>query len=484
MRFVPTAELERGMKVARDIVFTTQAAILKKNTYLTDNYLKFLTEKGFLGVYIADEMSEDIEIEDLVDPEIINCGVDAVKNENINTMVDVATDIVGDLLGKSELSANLIDLRSYDDYTYHHSVNVGVLSALVGKQMGLVDSELRDLCLSGICHDLGKRQIEYEILNKPSRLTDDEFEVMKRHPRLAYDFLNLQARINANVKSGVLYHHENIDGSGYPNGLVGDKIPKFARIIHVTDVYDALTSKRPYKNPFEPLDAFFYLEGGKGKLFDEEVVDALISVVPAYPVGIDVFLSNGERAVVVSHTEDMLRPMIRLYSNQQLVDMESDKDFNDVYIIRSGIVPDSEEREVEVLNEGRGTKAGVVQKKKATIMVVDDNKMSRFHLRDALNHDYDILLFDGAMEALNYIKTNEHPDLIISEINMPVMDGFSLMEKIRNITKKDIPFVMQSKDSDKETVINCKRAGATDFFTKPINPIYVKERLYQILNNR
>lgn len=478
MRFVPTSELIRGMKVARDIVFTTQAAILKKNTYLTDNYLKFLSEKGFLGIYVADEMSEDIEIEETIDPEIFNSGVNAVKNENINVIIDVATDIVDDLLNKSEVSANLIDLRSFDDYTYHHSVNVGVFSVLVGKKIGLSQEDLRELCLAAICHDLGKKRIDHEILNKPGRLTDEEFEHIKEHPRHAYDFLNLQANISATVKAGVLYHHENMNGSGYPAGLSGDKIPLFAKIIHATDVYDALTSKRPYKNPYEPLDAFFYLEGGKGSLFDAKIVDAIIATVPAYPVGTDVFLSNGDRAVVVSHTNDMLRPTVRLYSNKELIDMSTDEAFSKVYILRSGIFPESDEKEVSILNENRG---GEAKRDKPKIIIVDDNKTSLYHLRDALDHDYEITMFESPIDALKHVGANGIPDLMISELDMLVMSGIDMLEKIKKTTTMNIPIVFIGKDKGKDAPIKCKMAGGLDYFQKPINPIYLKERIYNII---
>ena len=318
MRFVPSEALQPGMVVARDIWGPTPAAILKKGIELTPKSIRFLNEKGYLGVYISDHLSEDVDIEEIVDQQLVRDGLMAVEQKNIGQIMNVAMELVANIFESEKVSVDLFDLRSYDDYTYHHSVNVGVYCAAVGRKMGLPQEEVVLLSLAAICHDLGKRDIDEAIIKKSGKLTDAEFEEVKKHPQYSSEILRSDPSIPLSVIQGVLMHHENENGSGYPYGKKGDEIPMFAKIIHVLDVYDALTSKRPYKNPFAPSDAFEYIQNNRGQLFDRDVVEAMIEVVPAYPPGIDVTLSNGEKALVMAHTFNALRPKVKILESEKV----------------------------------------------------------------------------------------------------------------------------------------------------------------------
>lgn len=479
MRFIPVEQLERGMIVGRDIIFTTQAAILKRNTELSSKYIDFLLEKGFLGVYVADEVSEEVELEDTLDQKLFQNSVEAVRDGDVETIIDIATDIVGDLLSKSVVCTDILDLRSFDDYTYHHSVNVAVYCVLVGKRLGLKESALKNLCLAGLCHDLGKRQIDPEILNKNGRLTEEEFTIIKNHPVYSMEALNKDKELPSVVKQGVLHHHENLDGSGYPDGQSGKKVSLFARIIHAVDVYDALTSKRPYKEPYEPLDAFAYLDGGRDRMFDSEIVDIIFKVIPAYPLGIDVYLSNGERALVIRHSDDMLRPIVKVYGTNRIVDLSIDEDYEDVEVTSSGIVSRMQEVEKHKIS-GKNSK----NVKKPKILVVDDNRLSLVMTRDALENAYEVETVVSGTDALEYIEKNGKPDLIIMDIEMPVMNGIRTMEIINERYGGDIPVVFQTSVRDRDTIIQCKMMGAAEYIIKPANPVFVKETVYLALNGR
>lgn len=175
--------------------------------------------------------------------------------------------------------ANAIDAK--DNYTHGHSERVGWLSRFVGEALGLETPQLQVLEWAGVLHDVGKIGIAENILNKPGRLTEAEFAEMKRHPRLSYEVLRPVASL-APVLEGVLYHHENHDGSGYPDGLRGEAIPLAARVIHVVDIFDALTSTRSYRAGFPVARALEILEQDAGRVTDPRITQVFIDSFRAY----------------------------------------------------------------------------------------------------------------------------------------------------------------------------------------------------------
>ncbi len=174
---------------------------------------------------------------------------------------------------------NAIDAK--DNYTSDHSERVGNLARMTGAALGLAREELQALEWAGLLHDVGKIGISEQILNKPGRLTGYEFAQMKRHPQIGYDTLRPVTRL-APVLDAVLYHHENFDGSGYPAGLTHDQTPLAARIIHVVDIFDALTTRRPYRRGFELEQAIALLQEDAGRVTDPEVTAAFIATLRSY----------------------------------------------------------------------------------------------------------------------------------------------------------------------------------------------------------
>lgn len=175
--------------------------------------------------------------------------------------------------------ANAIDAK--DNYTSGHSQRVGWLAKLVGRAMQLPANELQNVEWAGLLHDVGKIGVPEHILNKPGKLTDEEFDQIKRHPRQSFEVLRPVASLEP-ILGAVLYHHENHDGSGYPEGLSADQIPLGARIIHVVDIFDALTSTRAYRRGFTVEKAFAILREGAGKVTDPHVTDVFINVFSQY----------------------------------------------------------------------------------------------------------------------------------------------------------------------------------------------------------
>lgn len=175
--------------------------------------------------------------------------------------------------------ANAIDAK--DNYTCGHSERVGWLARLTGAALGLPKSDLQVLEWAGLLHDVGKIGISERILNKPGQLTPEEFEEIKKHPRMSYEVLRPVERFGP-VLDAVLYHHENHDGSGYPEGLAGDRIPLSARIIHVVDVFDALTTTRPYRRGFTIAQAIETLRAEAGRVTDPHITEVFIKAFFRY----------------------------------------------------------------------------------------------------------------------------------------------------------------------------------------------------------
>lgn len=318
MRYVTIEKIEPGMILAKSVYNEADHILLGAASVLNEDYIEKLTTRGFQGLYIDDEISSGIDIEETISVELRNRGVKSLQECNIDESLEVAQGIVDQIINSKTISLDLVDLRTFDDYTFRHSVNVAVLSTVIGIGMSLSHQDLLELCAAAIFHDLGKLRIPDEILNKPARLTPEEYEVMKQHPVYSYELIKGRWDISAKTKVGVLHHHENEDGSGYPNGLESSQIYLFAKIIHVADVYDALTAKRPYKQPYALSEAAEYLMAGYGTMFDKDVVDAFLKFVPIYPKGMEVTLSDGRKGIIVENTAHTLRPVIRLMDGTEI----------------------------------------------------------------------------------------------------------------------------------------------------------------------
>ena len=185
-----------------------------------------------------------------------------------------------------------------DNYTYQHCVNVAILSLMLGIQLNLKKQELYDLCMGGILHDVGKIFIDREIIQKPGRLSFEEMEAMKQHSFKGYEYLKDSTDISSNIKVMVLQHHEKFNGQGYPDCRKGEEINKLARVVSIADVYDALTSDRPYRKAMSPNDALEYIMAGGDSQFDYKMVRAFSKMIVPYPEGTIVRLSNNDIALV------------------------------------------------------------------------------------------------------------------------------------------------------------------------------------------
>jgi putative nucleotidyltransferase with HDIG domain len=236
----------------------------------------------------------------------------AIQPEAVMPMVE---EINASVSRHPDALLSVARLKNHDEYTYMHSVAVCALMVALGRRLGLPDDQIRDAGAAGMLHDLGKAAMPLTVLNKPGALSDDEFKIMKAHPVRGYDMLRQSGSASEAVLDVALHHHEKFDGSGYPHNLKGDAISLMARMGAVCDVYDAITSNRPYKKAWGPAESLQRMVSWKGH-FDELVLKAFIRSVGIYPVGALVRLESDRLGVVLEQGEgSLLTPKVRVFFN-------------------------------------------------------------------------------------------------------------------------------------------------------------------------
>lgn len=339
MRIVPINLIPEGTKLAKTLYSADGRVLLRAGVELDVSKMERAMQLGFKSLYINDEFSTDV-YEDLIDSKTriesiknVKTSYDAFEDyvdaydsgkvgqwklsemryEYLGGVKKTATGIVDALLNKKNLTINIQDIKKMEDYLYQHTVNVAVLSVLLGMDQGLAESDLENLAVGALFHDIGYNFISDDILNKTSELTEAERKEIETHAYLGYQHLKEDVDINSHIRMIVLQHHEWIDGSGYPHGLTGDNIHELSKIVSICDIYDALTSDRPYRAALPPSEALEFLLGHANRQLDESIVKAFIKLVIPYPKGTLVKLSNGEIGVVEHLYENFpLRPVVKV----------------------------------------------------------------------------------------------------------------------------------------------------------------------------
>ena len=333
MRFLTIDKVVPGSRLAKPLYGAQGIILLRENVILSEVILSRLKLNGYTGLYIEDEISEGILINDVVDEglrlktasrleRIVN------QNGNLEDMKPLISEIVDGIIASGDVEINMNHLWGHHEYTYLHCVNVGILAVSIGIKLNLNRDNLIYLGTAGILHDIGKKYIPVDILDKQGKLSKEEYDLIKQHPVQGFDILADAMELSSVTRVGVLEHHERYDGSGYPRGLKGDEITIFGRILAVADTYDAMTSDRAYRNAFSASETVEYLMGTGDQLYDSHIIDVFIKCVTVYPVGTCVELSDGTQGIILKNYSDcVLRPMVRNIDTKEIIDLKNDSKY-------------------------------------------------------------------------------------------------------------------------------------------------------------
>lgn len=339
MRLVPIESVRENSLLGKNIYNSNGQILLRAGVVLTESIIQRVKDLSFLSLYIIDEYSS-AEIEDIIKPELRqksisviketfsdiervaaihkfdNCLVnDYTKKEQkyFNSINSIAEELLDNVLSNKNVLLSLVDIKSMDNYTYAHCVNVAVISIVLGISLNLSKSNLTHLCIGALIHDIGKSFLPKNILQKPDKLTKEEFEIIKTHSQYGYNFLGNFFDLSSHSKLIALQHHERFDGLGYPNQISGTNISYLSRIVSIADVYDALTSDRPYKRAMCPSDALEYLMSNAGTAFDYDMINVFCKIIIPFPEGTIVSLSNGDIGIVEKTIPNFpLRPIVKI----------------------------------------------------------------------------------------------------------------------------------------------------------------------------
>ena len=308
-------------RLAQAIMDENYRLILGRGAVITKKYIERLKDYGVFIVAIEDVYVDDIAVNDFVPCTLVIEADKAINNIDVNRISLVADRIVRSMLDDADsINDGFVMLRQYDENTADHSINVAILSVSLGIATGLDADHLKYLATGSLLHDIGKTKISPDILNKKGPLNEREYAEVKKHPEYGYKMVKDDVLMPIPAKAIILQHHENWDGTGYPRRLSGDDIFNLASIVHICDVFDALVSKRSYKEAFSYNDSFEYLRTMKGTMFSPQYIDYFFKYVPVFAVGLTVTLSDGRRGVVVKNNRgNMDSPIVRV--NKQDIDL-------------------------------------------------------------------------------------------------------------------------------------------------------------------
>ncbi|MCR5603844.1 MAG: HD-GYP domain-containing protein [Lachnospiraceae bacterium] len=356
MRRIRTSDLVPGMTTAEDVYSYNNQLVVPNNTVLTD---KMITRLEFYSVLAVRVKDEEVKHADEISPFDLPSYSERIKaskefkefertfiattenfKQNLRSIVDERAPInteelfdhISNLMTAQSSTISIFDMlhnmRQYDDMTYAHSINVGLICNVFAKWLKLPPSEVEKLTLCGLMHDIGKLVVPDKIIRKPDKLTPNEYNIIKTHTLQGYKILKEYENINDDVKEAALMHHERCDGTGYPLGLTGDKINKYAKIVAIADVYDAMTAARVYRGPLCPFKVIGIFESEGLNKYDSHFILIFLEHIASTYIKNRVRLSNGmEGEVVFMNKTALSRPMIQC--RNRFVDLSKE---TDIYI--------------------------------------------------------------------------------------------------------------------------------------------------------
>lgn len=327
MRALPIQKVKINSLLAEDLYNANGRILIKKGTKLTGKLLEKIEANKVFTVYVED-IHNDIEVFRLVEQSyrvkgmlLIKSIFEAAKNHHSifelhDELREFAEDILYEVRSYHDRPVEHIDIKNVDNYIYSSSLNTAVLSALVAWELGYGNDMVKEIFLGAVYHDIGIALIDENIINKTDALTLEEKMEILMHPKKGHDYIKDKTFLSAYIKTIILQHHEALNGSGYPNRTSGEDINPIAQIVGIADVYDAMTSDRPYKRAEKPQDAIEFILANAGTKFDENIVKAFNKKIAPFPPGCIVELNDGRYATVDKINPDWpLRPQIRIIND-------------------------------------------------------------------------------------------------------------------------------------------------------------------------
>ncbi len=311
--------------LGKSILSSEGTVLLRAGVILTSAYIKRLKNLGVLYVYVEDKRLDDVEAEDerlfelkqvtLKSMSTVIKSIHDCNGKKLKESLSAVENLVNYVIDSGDVNSSLYDIKTHDNYTYVHSMDTCIMSTFLGVSAGFDRWEMKDLATGAILHDLGKTKIDPAIINKKGRLTSEEYAEMKLHTIYGSEMLKKNYSIPDTVVNIVEQHHERMDGGGYPYGLEGSRISKFAKVVCICDVYDAVSNDRSYREKFKPNDAYELILSGSGTSFDKNMINHFKNTFAIFPLGCRIKLSNGEEGYVVRQNKGFPdRPIIRIFS--------------------------------------------------------------------------------------------------------------------------------------------------------------------------
>lgn len=326
MRKVSVERLREGDILAKEIYSSNGKILLGKGINLKPQYIARLRDLGIHDIYIDDDLTHDIIINDVISDEhryeamaALEKSCKYIQNDQDNeiNLKDSISNIVQDILFQKEIMLSLMDMRSVDNRVYAHSVNVCVLSTVLGKGLGLGVDKLNELALGALLHDVGIVNLPKEVINKRGPLTEEEKELYCTHTKQGFDLIRKKTGSSIICAHIAYQHHEWTNGKGYPRQLKGRAIHPLAEIVAVADFYDCLVHGSPSVPRVLPHVACEILMANTEIRFRQELIHTFLQYIAAYPNGYTVKLNNGETGVIVGQNKGLpTRPIVRVFDGE------------------------------------------------------------------------------------------------------------------------------------------------------------------------
>jgi len=348
---VKISELEPGMRVAKTIENQFGAILISPGMILDSNMINKLKKMGFDKITVFDDPEEQLEKNRYSFTEKYKENVRDIKKIFVSLSRGKKLDfqqVKGIVDKTSEIDTNrdvinmLSNIRNVDEYTYTHSINVGLLAMMFGRWAKLDKKEIKSLLYAGLLHDIGKARVPDEILNKKGRLTKEEFDKIKKHTVYGYETVKECRYISDKIAKAVLLHHERNDGMGYPFGFDKDRIPFLARVLAIVDTYDAMTSDRVYRDHRPPFSVFKLFEDDL-RSYDILLTRIFMGNISQYYLGEMVELSNGKKGEIVYINQNRIsKPIVKVgpryidlsNSDLEIVDLMVKSQMDDYFALK------------------------------------------------------------------------------------------------------------------------------------------------------